>query len=209
MNYLAYAFDGARYLRRSIRSALSVAYLNTHGASTGRGVVLNGRPRLRIAAGSRVLLGDDVVLTSDWRKNELDAPSRCTIRTLASGAIVKIGNNTGLTSAVISAAGQIEIGARCLLGSGVVITDTDFHPVKTSLLSPRRFQPRPTFKEVHSVVIGNDVFIGSRSIILKGTTIGDNSVVGAGSVLRGAYPENVVIMGNPGVVVASIDGEPQ
>lgn len=53
--------------------------------------------------------------------------------------------------------------------------------------------------------IGNNVFIGVNSTILMGTHIGDNSIIGAGSVVSGTYPEGVVIAGNPAKVVCYID----
>lgn len=52
--------------------------------------------------------------------------------------------------------------------------------------------------------IGNNVFIGSSSIILLNTSIGDNCIVGAGSVVRGYFPENSVIVGNPAKVIFSM-----
>jgi acetyltransferase-like isoleucine patch superfamily enzyme len=54
------------------------------------------------------------------------------------------------------------------------------------------------------VKIGNNVFIGNNCTILPGTTIGDNCIIGSGSVLRGNFPENSVIVGNPAQVVTDI-----
>ncbi len=51
------------------------------------------------------------------------------------------------------------------------------------------------------ITIGNDVFIGMNSILLPGTNIGNNSIVGAGSVVRGKFPDNSVVIGNPAKVV--------
>jgi len=51
------------------------------------------------------------------------------------------------------------------------------------------------------VKIGNNVFIGDNCTILPNTTIEDNCVVGAGSVVRGKFPENSVIIGNPAKIV--------
>jgi acetyltransferase-like isoleucine patch superfamily enzyme len=53
------------------------------------------------------------------------------------------------------------------------------------------------------IKIGNNVFIGNSCIILPNTTIGDNCIIGAGSVVRGKYPENSVIVGNPAKVILS------
>ncbi len=52
------------------------------------------------------------------------------------------------------------------------------------------------------IVIGNNVFIGINCILLSNTSIGDNSIVGAGSVVRGNFPENSVIAGNPAQIVS-------
>lgn len=51
------------------------------------------------------------------------------------------------------------------------------------------------------IIIGNNVFIGINSTILPNTYIGDNCIVGAGSVVRGKFPENSVIIGNPAKAV--------
>ena len=52
------------------------------------------------------------------------------------------------------------------------------------------------------IVIGNNVFIGINCILLSNTSIGDNCIVGAGSVVRGNFPENSVIAGNPAQIVS-------
>lgn len=52
------------------------------------------------------------------------------------------------------------------------------------------------------IVIGNNVFIGINCILLSNTSIGDNCIVGAGSVVRGHFPESSVIAGNPAQVVS-------
>jgi acetyltransferase-like isoleucine patch superfamily enzyme len=51
------------------------------------------------------------------------------------------------------------------------------------------------------IKIGNDVFIGTNCIILYNTTIGNRSIVGAGSVVRGQFPDDSIIMGNPAKVI--------
>lgn len=57
---------------------------------------------------------------------------------------------------------------------------------------------RYTLKPIH---IGNNVFVGLGCIILPGTTIGDNTIIGAGSVVRGEIPGDSIVIGNPAVVV--------
>ena len=55
------------------------------------------------------------------------------------------------------------------------------------------------------VRIGNNVFVGAKSILLPGTTIGDNCIIGAGSVVKGNIPSNSIVVGNPSKVVAKLD----
>jgi acetyltransferase-like isoleucine patch superfamily enzyme len=60
------------------------------------------------------------------------------------------------------------------------------------------------------VVIGNDVWIGTRAVLLPGTTVGDGAVIGAHSVVRGDIPAMAVAVGNPARVVSQrvIGGQP-
>ena len=83
------------------------------------------------------------------------------------------------------------IGANTLVGGGTCIYDTDFHPVS---LKDRQQKTPPNTSPVR---IGKNVFIGGHCIILKGVTIGEGSVVGAGSVVTSEIPENEVWAGNP------------
>lgn len=55
------------------------------------------------------------------------------------------------------------------------------------------------------VIIGNNVFIGMNSTILKGVTIGNNVIIGANSLVNKDVPDNVVVAGNPAVVVSSLE----
>jgi acetyltransferase-like isoleucine patch superfamily enzyme len=53
--------------------------------------------------------------------------------------------------------------------------------------------------------VGSNCFIGMRSILLPGTILGDNVIVGAGSVVKGTFPDNVVIAGNPAKILCNTD----
>jgi maltose O-acetyltransferase len=88
----------------------------------------------------------------------------------------------------------ISIGEAATLGPGVVVMAHD---------ASMRRQTGHTL--IAPVRIGVRAFIGARAIVLPGTTIGDESVVGAGAVVRGQFPPKAVITGNPGRVVADVD----
>lgn len=98
----------------------------------------------------------------------------------------------------ISEGPGIFIGENVLVGTRVEIYDTDFHDVcvHDRLVSEAKQAP---------VKIGNGVWIGNNVTILKGTEIGDHSVVGAGAVCCGKYPANSVIGGVPAKIIRQIE----
>ena len=94
----------------------------------------------------------------------------------------------------IAATGLVAIGADCLIGTHVSIIDNDFHGVVDRQRVP---SPKP-------VIIGDNVWIGNRAIILPGVTIGEGAVVGAGSVVTRDVPARTVVAGNPARVVREL-----
>jgi acetyltransferase-like isoleucine patch superfamily enzyme len=63
----------------------------------------------------------------------------------------------------------------------------------------------PDLEITEPIVIGNNVYIGLNTIILHGTVVGDNCIIGAGAILKGTYPSNSVIAGVPARVIKSLD----
>lgn len=92
------------------------------------------------------------------------------------------------------------IGNNVLIGSGCVICDSDAHPIH-----PSERQNHELTKS-SPIIIGNDVFIGARSIILKGVTIGEGAVIGAGSVVTKDVPSMCVYAGNPAILIKKMEG---
>ena len=160
----------------------------------GKGVRFLGKPVITRANQSSIGMGDEVMLISSNRFTALGVSQPVILRTLCADASIRIGDHVGISGSVLCSAMSIEIGNGTLLGSGVMIVDTDFHPLEAF---PRRHAPLPTPQEEEAVVVGQNVFVGARTLILKGSTIGDNSVVGAGSVVSGHIPPDVVAAGNP------------
>lgn len=124
-----------------------------------------------------------------------------------------VGDFTLLNGALIMAEERIEIGSHCLISWNVGIADSDFHPLDPAqrLIDARALAPyfkdrppRPKLKTV-PVIISDNVWIGMSATILKGVTIGENSVVAAGSVVTKSVPPNVVVAGNPAVVVKTFE----
>ena len=110
-----------------------------------------------------------------------------------------VGDHTFIGHNVcFSVSDSIRIGNHCLIASDVQLSDYDGHPVDAD----RRRAGDPTPPEnIRPIVIGNDVWIGTNALILKGVEIGDRSIVGAGAVVARDVPPDVVVAGNPARIV--------
>jgi len=132
----------------------------------------------------------------------------CSFALGANGSAV-VGDFTLLNGALVMADERIEIGSHCLISWNVGIADSDFHPLEPAqrLIDAQAVAPfykdrplRPKL-ETRPVKISDNVWIGMNAIILKGVTIGENSVVAAGAVVTKSVPANCVVAGNPAAVV--------
>ncbi len=109
---------------------------------------------------------------------------------------IRIGDYALICPGVrLSAAGIMRIGDSCMLASGVYITDADWHDL----------YDRTAAGPIRPVTLEDNVWVGDSAIICKGVHIGQNSVIGAGSVVTGDIPANVVAAGNPARVVKTLD----
>lgn len=104
------------------------------------------------------------------------------------GGKLEIGKNFGMSNnCVVTAYDHIKIGDDVMLGPNVLIYDQDHDYHAEGGVAAMEFKTSP-------IVIGNNVWIGANTLILRGTTIGDNCVVGGGAVVRGTFPANSVII---------------
>lgn len=147
--------------------------------------------------GGQLIIGKQFKCNNTTGSNSIGLIQPCIFNIAIDGSKIIIGNNVGISGSTINAAESITINDNVIIGSGCLITDTDSHPVNyedrlKDICSKTRTSP---------VVIEEGVFIGARSIVMKGVTIGKHSVIGAGSVITKSIPENCIACGNPAKVV--------
>lgn len=102
-------------------------------------------------------------------------------------AVVNIGDNCSISNnCMVVAWERIEIGKDTQFGPGVMVYDQDHDYRAEGGLASEKYKTSP-------IKIGSGTWIGANAVILRGTEIGDNCVVAAGTVVKGIYPNNVLI----------------
>jgi len=142
--------------------------------------------KLIIKGPGKVIFGDDVMCADT-----------VTPYTHSQEAVINIGDGVFLNGTRFGAAKSIRVGCKCILAD-CRIMDTDFH----SMSKNRHSKDAPV--NVSPVNIGNNVWVGAQAAILKGVTIGENSVVGFGAVVTMDIGPDVIAAGNPARVVKKI-----
>jgi acetyltransferase-like isoleucine patch superfamily enzyme len=163
------------------------------------GPMLNARFQLRSAEfrGSRVTLHGRAVVTNNGRITVGDRVRLVsTVATLEletlPGGHLEIGDNVFINyGSSLASSNHLKIGNDCLIGAHVMIMDTDFHRVEDKSWDTTGVP----------IIIEDRVWIGNRSIVLKGVRIGHDSVVAAGSVVTHDVPPRTVVAGVPARVV--------
>ena len=163
---------------------------------------VRGVAELVRAPHANISLGREVVLNSSSPRcnaSTLSGPVR--LAALSAGAAIILEDGVGLNGTSITARSRtIRLGAGTMVGPNVVIVDADFH----ALWPPESRVSTPAIESDADVTIGRNVWIGMRSIVLKGVTIGDGAIVAAGSVVTGDIPSNTLAGGVPARVIRTL-----
>jgi acetyltransferase-like isoleucine patch superfamily enzyme len=180
----------------TFRSRMSLAF---QGARCGENFRSTGMIRIKLRAAGSIVIGDHVRLLAGWRSNRVGLNGPVILHTLGGGKI-EIGDHSGASAVVISSRSSVKIGRYCNIGGNVRIYDHDFH----SLDAETRRGPLDSGHCVTKpIIIGDDVFIGAESIILKGVNIGDGAIIGAGAVVTRNIPAGGIAVGNPAQLLKS------
>lgn len=110
---------------------------------------------------------------------------------------IAIGDSTTIQSAHLAVTephSSIQLGQDCMLSTNIEIRTGDSHSIIDLNTNQR-------INQAQNVQIGNHVWIGAKAIVLKGTQVGENSIIGTGSIVTGKVPQNVIAVGIPARVV--------
>ena len=164
------------------------------GLERGKNVKFLGFPKIYREPYSKIRVGNNCRFNSAKRSVQMGLLKPCTFLTLTRNAEIIFGDCSGASGVTIAAADKIQIGNNVIIGANCNIIDNDFHNTNPSRRVENDFAARP-------IIIEDDVFIGFNCFILKGVTIGRNSVIGANSVVISNIPSDSIAMGNPCKVV--------
>lgn len=160
-----------------------------YGASVGRRLRVAGR--IRCTNKGRLVIGDSVRINSGPDNNYVGGDRRTNLWVGRGGSLI-IEDGAGISNSTIVARSSVVIRSQTLIGGGCDIYDNDFH----ELLSQDR-QRATGNVEAAPVQIGPRAFVGGHTIILKGVTIGEGAVVGAGSLVTRSVPAYQLWAGRP------------
>lgn len=154
------------------------------------------QPVLFVGVG-RIRLGEGVQF--GWINSPDFYSGYCHVEVAAEAATIEVGDRTEFNNNLFikSEGAGIKIGADGLFGADVEIFDSDFHD-----LHPDRRHDGG--QRMAPIEIGDNVYVGMGVRILKGASIGSDSVIGAGSVVTGRIPAGVIAAGNPARVIRGL-----
>ena len=147
--------------------------------------------KLVIKGAGRVVFGANVNAWAHEERNVIIAYDR--------DVTISIGSNVRLNGVGLMAKRGITIGDNCILGSTLLV-DTDFHSVRRDRATNRH---APVLSA--PIVVEDNVWLSGQTVVLKGVTIGANSVVGFRAVVTRDVPSDVIVAGNPARVVRGLD----
>ncbi len=174
-------------------------YFAWHGIPWQPGWRIFGLPLIQKHGGSHISIGSYLQMRNWFSSNPIGVNHRTILATWSEGAAIRLGNHIRLSGATICAVTSISIGNYVTIGANSTMLDSDSHPLA---ISDRLIDPRAGKSE--AIVIEDGVFIGMQALILKGSHVGEGSVIGAGSVVAGEVPPGVIVAGNPATIIREL-----
>lgn len=166
----------------------------------GENFKINGRIHCMSNSSDGIIIGNNVSINSNRGSNPIGGDIKTILFAKGNGKI-RIGDGCGISNATLFASESIILGKQVFVGGGVKIYDTDFHWLD---FERRVSEPGGA---VGAVIIKDGAFIGAHCIILKGVTIGEKSVIGAGSIVTKSVPPGEIWAGNPAKFIRRIESK--
>jgi acetyltransferase-like isoleucine patch superfamily enzyme len=195
---VSYAARLIRTVRFRLFTTIARVRLRFNGVEIQSGLLVTGWLRLCLHPRSRVKIGRNVVIRSGHYDNPVGAYVPTSIF-VGDAGFLEVQDGAGLSNCTIIAYERISIGPSAFLGGGTRVYDSNFHP-----LDLRKRVSRSDPPLTKPVDIGAGAFVGGHSLILKGVSIGDRAIVGAGSVLTRSVPADEIWAGNPARFVRAV-----
>lgn len=151
------------------------------------------RGRIFIRSSGMIRMGVGVTVNSKYSANPIGGAAMSSFKVFDGGSL-HIGNRVGISNSAICCASLVVLEDDVLIGGNCAIYDTDFHSTK---YNERIKNELDNGVKTSPVIIKRGAFVGASCIILKGVIIGENSIVGAGSVVSRSIPCNQIWGGNP------------
>lgn len=167
-----------------------ILYLN--GAKIGTGLCVKGLLKVYITRRGKLIIGNNLRINSGNNHNLIGRQQRNVF--WVEGKL-SIGDNVGMSCSAFICHQSIVIGNNVTIGGNTVIYDTNFHSLDPLLRKDKSLDKTNVNRA--PVIICDNAFIGAHSTILKGVTIGKNSIIGACSLVTRDIPENEIWGGNP------------
>lgn len=188
-----------RRITRSINHLYNIIVLTSNKVVLGANSVINGRLIVSCETMNyehiqrpTISIGENVKINSGRYYNLIGGETRTIFRTIDEGKII-IGNNVAMSNTTIVSLCGIILEDDVMIGGDVRIYDSNFHSLN--------YEQRMQYPDYHivskPVIIKKGVFVGAGSMILKGVTIGEKSIIGAGSVVACDIPAGEIWAGNP------------
>ena len=149
----------------------------------------------------KIHFGSNVVINSGFVALPLGIEAKTAF--ISDGGDIYIGDDVGISNSVFYSKTSICIGKNTKIGNGCKFYDTDFHSLY--YIDRRLASTDKTNTISKPIKIGEDVFIGAGTIVLKGVQIGDRAIVGAGALVTKNIGENEIWAGNPAKLIRRND----
>ena len=199
-NLINKAYHPDRGLKRIVYRHWNRGKFRLLGVALGNNSNMWSKIYLHVGENAKVSIGANFTFQSGDNFNPLCHNTFGSIYVF-DNATLTIGKDCGMSGGAIWATDSISIGNNVLIGANCTIIDGDIHSTDWQQRRSNNSNPKLMEYKHKPIVIGDDVWLGANTIVLKGVPIGERTIIGAGSVFTKDIPADCIAAGNPCKVV--------